>query len=216
VIKWPHLGWFPFFSEFLTLWKHKKEYRTKFRKWHHASGQHHYLWTGQHWMSVKHRGIPMPTWHGFSQWDLGIKSGRIMCMLQPKHVDVAYITQARAFTHDVSSTLKLPYAQVLKRSKWSTHNMTVKMSTNGYMAYTLMKIWLCTINALSSLMETRRRSNTLQPKQLMFTFFCLTQCLWFLEYMYMYIMMFTSCLPQHSQNPTGTNRSSGLIRNSYI
>jgi hypothetical protein len=29
-------------------------------------------------------------------------------------------------------------------------------------------------------------------------------------------MMLTSCLPQHSQNPTRTNRSSGLIRNSYI
>jgi hypothetical protein len=29
-------------------------------------------------------------------------------------------------------------------------------------------------------------------------------------------MMFTACLPQHSQNPTRTNRSSGLIRNSYI
>jgi hypothetical protein len=30
------------------------------------------------------------------------------------------------------------------------------------------------------------------------------------------IMMFTACLPQHSQNPTRTNRSSGLIRNSYL
>jgi hypothetical protein len=29
-------------------------------------------------------------------------------------------------------------------------------------------------------------------------------------------MMFTACLPQHSQNPTRTNRSSGLIRNSYL
>jgi hypothetical protein len=28
--------------------------------------------------------------------------------------------------------------------------------------------------------------------------------------------MFTACLPQHLQNPTRTNRSSGLIRNSYI
>jgi hypothetical protein len=28
--------------------------------------------------------------------------------------------------------------------------------------------------------------------------------------------MFTACLPQHSQNPTGTSRSSGLIRNSYL
>jgi hypothetical protein len=31
------------------------------------------------------------------------------------------------------------------------------------------------------------------------------------------VMMFTACLPQHSQNPTRlTNRSSGLIRNSYL
>jgi hypothetical protein len=30
------------------------------------------------------------------------------------------------------------------------------------------------------------------------------------------IMMFTACLPQHSQNPTRTNRSSGLRRNSYL
>jgi hypothetical protein len=29
-------------------------------------------------------------------------------------------------------------------------------------------------------------------------------------------MMFTACLPQHSQSPTRTNRSSGLIRNSYL
>jgi hypothetical protein len=29
-------------------------------------------------------------------------------------------------------------------------------------------------------------------------------------------MMFTTCLPQHYQNPTRTNRSSGLIRNSYL
>jgi hypothetical protein len=29
-------------------------------------------------------------------------------------------------------------------------------------------------------------------------------------------MMFTACLPQHSQKPTRTNRSSGLIINSYI
>jgi hypothetical protein len=29
-------------------------------------------------------------------------------------------------------------------------------------------------------------------------------------------MMFTACLPQHSQNPTRTNRSSGLITNSYL
>jgi hypothetical protein len=29
-------------------------------------------------------------------------------------------------------------------------------------------------------------------------------------------MLFTECLPQHSQNPTRTNRSSGLIRNSYL
>jgi hypothetical protein len=29
-------------------------------------------------------------------------------------------------------------------------------------------------------------------------------------------MMFTAYLPQHSQNPTRTNRSSGLIRNSYL
>jgi hypothetical protein len=29
-------------------------------------------------------------------------------------------------------------------------------------------------------------------------------------------MMSTACLPQHSQNPTRTNRSSGLIRNSYL
>jgi hypothetical protein len=29
-------------------------------------------------------------------------------------------------------------------------------------------------------------------------------------------LMFTACLPQHSQNPTRTNRSSGLIRNSYL
>jgi hypothetical protein len=29
-------------------------------------------------------------------------------------------------------------------------------------------------------------------------------------------VMFTACLPQHSQNPTRTNRSSGLIRNSYL
>jgi hypothetical protein len=28
-------------------------------------------------------------------------------------------------------------------------------------------------------------------------------------------MMFTACLPQQYQNPTRTNRSSGLIRNSY-
>jgi hypothetical protein len=28
--------------------------------------------------------------------------------------------------------------------------------------------------------------------------------------------MFTACLPQHSQNPTRQNRSSGLIRNSYL
>jgi hypothetical protein len=28
--------------------------------------------------------------------------------------------------------------------------------------------------------------------------------------------MFTACLPQHSQNPTRTNGSSGLIRNSYL
>jgi hypothetical protein len=28
--------------------------------------------------------------------------------------------------------------------------------------------------------------------------------------------MFTACLPQHSQNPTRTNRSSGLIKNSYL
>jgi hypothetical protein len=30
------------------------------------------------------------------------------------------------------------------------------------------------------------------------------------------VMMFTACLPQHSQNPTRTNRSSGLIRNSSL
>jgi hypothetical protein len=30
------------------------------------------------------------------------------------------------------------------------------------------------------------------------------------------VMMFTACLPQHSQNPIRTNRSSGLIRNSYL
>jgi hypothetical protein len=29
-------------------------------------------------------------------------------------------------------------------------------------------------------------------------------------------MMFTACLPQHSQNPTRSNISSGLIRNSYL
>jgi hypothetical protein len=29
-------------------------------------------------------------------------------------------------------------------------------------------------------------------------------------------MMFTACLPQHSLNPTRSNRSSGLIRNSYF
>jgi hypothetical protein len=29
-------------------------------------------------------------------------------------------------------------------------------------------------------------------------------------------MMFTACLPQYSQNPTRTNRSSGLIRNNYL
>jgi hypothetical protein len=29
-------------------------------------------------------------------------------------------------------------------------------------------------------------------------------------------MMFTACLPQHSQNPTRTNRSSGLTRKSYL
>jgi hypothetical protein len=29
-------------------------------------------------------------------------------------------------------------------------------------------------------------------------------------------MMFTACLPWHSQNPTRTNRSSGLVRNSYL
>jgi hypothetical protein len=29
-------------------------------------------------------------------------------------------------------------------------------------------------------------------------------------------MIFTACLPHHSQNPTRTNRSSGLIRNSYL
>jgi hypothetical protein len=28
--------------------------------------------------------------------------------------------------------------------------------------------------------------------------------------------MFTACLPQHSKNTTRTNRSSGLIRNSYL
>jgi hypothetical protein len=31
-----------------------------------------------------------------------------------------------------------------------------------------------------------------------------------------YPMMFTACLPQYSQNQTRTNRSSGLIRNSYL
>jgi hypothetical protein len=31
-----------------------------------------------------------------------------------------------------------------------------------------------------------------------------------------YTMMFTACLPHHSQNPTRTNRSPGLIRNSYL
>jgi hypothetical protein len=29
-------------------------------------------------------------------------------------------------------------------------------------------------------------------------------------------MMFTACLPEHSQNLTTRNRSSGLIRNSYL
>jgi hypothetical protein len=29
-------------------------------------------------------------------------------------------------------------------------------------------------------------------------------------------MMFTASLPQHSQDPTRTNRSSGLIRNGYL
>jgi hypothetical protein len=33
---------------------------------------------------------------------------------------------------------------------------------------------------------------------------------------HMMYMMFTACLPQHSQNPTRTNRSSCLIRNSYL
>jgi hypothetical protein len=28
--------------------------------------------------------------------------------------------------------------------------------------------------------------------------------------------MFTACLPEHSQNQTRTNRSTGLIRNSYL
>jgi hypothetical protein len=30
------------------------------------------------------------------------------------------------------------------------------------------------------------------------------------------VMMFTACLPQHSQNPTRSNRSSGLTGNSYV
>jgi hypothetical protein len=29
-------------------------------------------------------------------------------------------------------------------------------------------------------------------------------------------MMFTACLPEHSQKPTRSNRSSGLLRNSYL
>jgi hypothetical protein len=36
------------------------------------------------------------------------------------------------------------------------------------------------------------------------------------QYQQLGTMMFTACLPKHSQNPTRTNRSSGLIRNSYL
>jgi hypothetical protein len=43
---------------------------TIFRKWRHQSGRHHYL--------CKHRGVLTPTWHGLGQWDLGIRSGRII------------------------------------------------------------------------------------------------------------------------------------------
>jgi hypothetical protein len=51
----------------------------------------------------------------------------------------------------------------------------------------------------------------------MLCWFCSPQVL--LAYFYTFApnnMMFTACLPQHSQNPTRTNRSSGLIRNSYL
>jgi hypothetical protein len=39
---------------------------------------------------------------------------------------------------------------------------------------------------------------------------------WYHHPHYQSVMMFTVCLPKNSQNPTRSNRSSGLIRNSYL
>jgi hypothetical protein len=113
----------------LSSYMYHTEYHTKFRKWRHASGQHHFLWTGQHWMSGKHRGVLTPTWRGLSQWDLGIRSGRIIIRSTARQKgNIFYIRRTESPMRKIQYENKRVFFHVCKIHRKCTGSSSVENS----------------------------------------------------------------------------------------